>query len=195
MKADTINYYDQHAEEFVSGTENADMQECRIRFLKFLKPGQKILDAGCGSGRDVIEFLKSGYDVDAFDASEEICRIASGKTGINVRQLKFEELEGEDQYDGIWACASLLHVRQENLEDVLLRLHKLLRKKGVIYASFKYGTGERTKDGRYFFDLTEDECGNLFAESGFLIKELFITQDVRKGREAEKWVNVIAFKE
>ncbi len=171
------------------------MSECRERFLHYLNPGQKILDAGCGSGRDVIAFQKAGYEVEAFDASAELCRIASEKTEIEVRQLRFEELEGEEQYDGIWACASLLHVKPEVLADVLKRIYRLLKSEGVFYASFKYGSGEREKDGRYFCDLTDETCRQLLEEAGFSIKEVFITRDVRAGRDQEKWVNAIAEKQ
>ena len=195
MNEKTIQYYDTHAAEFAAGTENADMSECRERFLQYLKPGQKILDAGCGSGRDVIAFKKAGFDVDAFDASAEMCRIASEKTGFAVRQQRFEELEGEDLYDGIWACASLLHVKREDLPDVLKRLHVLLRNTGVIYTSFKYGSGERIKDSRYFCDVTESELRRLLATAGFEMIDLFITSDVREGRSDEKWLNAIAGKD
>ena len=199
MNDKTIRYYDMHAKDFVAGTENADMQACRERFLQYLKPGQKILDAGCGSGRDVIAFREAGYEVEAFDASAEICRIAAEKTGIEVKQLRFEELAGEDAYHenafhGIWACASLLHVNPADLPDVLKRLYSLLKQEGVLYASFKYGTGELEKDGRFFYDLTEETCRGLLRDAGFSIKELFITQDVRSGRGHEKWVNAIAGK-
>ena len=156
MNDQTIRYYDEHAEDFVAGTENADMRECRERFLCYLKAGQKILDAGCGSGRDVIAFREAGYEVDAFDASAAICRIASEKTGIEVKQMRFEELEGANQYDGIWACASLLHVKPEDLPDVLQRLCRLLKTEGILYVSLKDGSAEREKDGRYFHDLTEN---------------------------------------
>ena len=194
MTNKTIHYYNTHAADFVAGTENADMQACRERFLRYLKPGQSILDAGCGSGRDVIAFRNAGYVVDAFDASAEICRIASEKTGMKVKQLRFEELEGEEQYDAIWCCASLLHVDPEDLPDVLTRLHRLLKPEGILFACFKYGSGVRVKDGRFFHDLTEDECVRLLTQAGFSMKELFITRDVRSGREEEKWVNAIAEK-
>jgi len=194
MTNETINYYNTHAAEFAAGTENADMSECRTRFLQYLHPGQKILDAGCGSGRDVIAFQNAGYEVDAFDASEELCKIASEKTGISIRKLRFEDLEGSELYDGIWACASLLHVDASVLPDVLTRIHELLKPKSILYASFKYGTGERKKNGRYFHDLTEDECRNLLSDADFSIKELFVTKDVRPNRESEQWINVIAEK-
>lgn len=195
MNDKTIRYYDMHAGDFIAGTENADMQACREKFLQYLKPGQKILDAGSGSGRDVIAFREAGYEVEAFDASAEICRLASEKTGIEVKQMRFEELEGEDAYHGIWACASLLHVNPADLPDVLNRLYRLLVPEGILYASFKYGTGEREKEGRYFYDLTEETCRDLLRNAGFSIKELFITQDVRSGRSHERWVNVIAGKD
>lgn len=192
MNNQTIQYYDENADAFIAGTENADMQECRVRFLQYLKPGQKILDAGCGSGRDVIAFREAGYEAEAFDASAEICRIASEKTGIDVKQLRFEELDGTGEYDGIWACASLLHVKPADLPDVLRRLYRLLKPGGILYASFKYGAGEREKKGRYFNDLTEEPLRKLLSETGFSIKELFVTQDVRAGRSQEKWLNAIA---
>ena len=194
MSEQTIHYYDTHAEEFFSGTIDADMSECRSRFLAYLRPGSRILDAGCGSGRDALAFCKAGFKVDAFDASAELCRIASEKTGIEVRNLRFEELTGENKYDGIWACASLLHVERKNLPDVMTRLYKLLKANGVIYASFKYGAGERMKEERYFCDMTEEMITALLDSADFIVKEVFITQDVRKGRDGEKWVNVIARK-
>ena len=97
-------------------------------------------------------------------------------------------------YDGIWACASLLHVARTDLPDVLRRLHKLMKPNGILYASFKYGTGERIKEGRYFCDFTQESCRSLMEQAGFGVIEIFVTGDVREGRGDEKWVNVIAEK-
>ena len=194
MNEETIQYYNRHAEEFCAGTFSADMSRSRDRFLAYLHQGSAILDAGCGSGRDTLAFLSAGYQVDAFDASEEMCRIASQKTGIPVRKQRFEKLEGEELYDGIWACASLLHVAAADLPDVLVRLYRLLKKQGIMYVSFKLGDGERQKDGRYFNDMREEVLCRLLCDAGFTVKETYITQDVREDRRDEAWVNLIAEK-
>lgn len=187
----TIDYYNQNAETFVKETLHADMNENRKRFLKYVCPGGRILDAGCGSGRDALAFRQAGYQIDAFDASEEICRLASETLGFPVRCLCFQDLEGEAEYDGIWACASLLHVPGEELPDVIQRLKKILKPGGVLYASFKKGEGDRTKGGRYFQDMTEEKLKDLFETAGLTVLESYESTDVREDRKEEKWVNGI----
>ena len=191
---ETIDYYNNNAESFISGTLNADMRETRDRFLRHVKTGGIILDAGCGSGRDAQAFQKSGFQVDAFDASEEICRIASDLLGFPVACRRFEDLTGENEYDGIWACASLLHVEASDLPDVMERLNQLLKPDGVIYFSFKEGDKEWVKDGRYFHNMTAAGCCKLLEETGFEVLDIFETGDVREGRSEERWVNAIGKK-
>lgn len=192
---ETIEYYNRNAAAFAAGTANAEMEDLRQRFLKYVRPDGCILDAGCGTGRDSYAFLKAGYQVDAFDASKEMCKYASEQLNKPVACMRFEELTGENKYDGIWACASLLHVKAEALPDVLERLKKLLKPNGVLYASFKKGSGERTKDGRYFNDMTAEACRQLLTDTGFQILELFESTDVRKDRSGEEWVNGVAVKD
>ena len=106
--------------------------------------------------------------------------------------MLFQELEGKEKYDGIWACSSILHLSKPELEDVLERMTAALKRNGVIYASFKYGAFEGERNGRYFTDLTEE----IFAEfikgmAGLRIEKMWITDDVRPGRGEEKWLNII----
>ena len=106
----TLKYYENNADSFVQDTVSADMSGARQRFMEYLPRQARILDFGCGSGRDIKFFLDKGYIVDGADGSPELCRIASDYTGIGVKQMRFQELDAEELYDGIWACASILHL-------------------------------------------------------------------------------------
>lgn len=189
-----IEYYNINAASFVAGTQTADMSLWRDRFESYVTDGGRVLDAGCGSGRDSKAFIKHGYSVVAFDASREMCKAASELLGQEVWQMKFQEVAFDEEFDGIWACASLLHVSYEELPDVMKKLYKALKPKGVIYASFKYGDGKMTKGERTFSNFTEVSVEKLLGDAGFEVIECGITGDVRKDRKEEKWVNSIAKK-
>lgn len=152
----TLKYYNENAQPFASGTVSVKFTEVQDKFLEKLNPDAYILDFGCGAGRDTKYFLSRGYQVDAVDGSEQLCRIASEYTGIKVRQKLFQELDEKEKYDGIWACASILHLPKKQLREVLKNMYAALKSEGWIYTSFKYGefTGER--NGRYFTDFTTD---------------------------------------
>ena len=93
MNNKTLDFYNKNAETFVSGTVSVDFKETQDKFLNRLKPNGYILDFGCGSGRDTKYFLKSGFQVDAIDGSSELCKIASEYTGLEVKQMLFQELD------------------------------------------------------------------------------------------------------
>ena len=150
------DYYTKNAERFFKDTLSLDMNEQYLMFIKNLFDGSKILDAGCGSGRDTLAFLRMGYQVDAFDASDKMVELAKKQTGINVQHKKFEDVKEVSHYDGIWCCASLLHVPFLDLPKSMVPLAKALKPNGIWYISFKYGKGEREKDGRHFTDLNEE---------------------------------------
>ena len=190
----TISYYDENAREFCKNTIDADMSFCRDQFLKHLKPGATILDAGCGSGRDSVAFKQLGYRITAMDASAEMCKEAENVLRQKVLCKTFEELDDENVYDGIWACASLLHVSKERIAEVLHRLKRALKDGGVLYASFKYGDEEKIVNGRFFSYYDEQSLRMLMNGNGFEVLELFVTQDVREDRCEEKWVNVVGRK-
>ena len=187
----TISYYDKNAKEFCKNTIDADMSFCRDKFLKYLSAGASILDAGCGSGRDSIAFKQLGYHVTAMDASPEICKEAEKVLGQKVICKSFEEIDDENMYNGIWACASLLHVPKESMGEVLYRLKRVLKDNGILYASFKYGKEEKIVNARLFSYYDEQSLKKLMVENGFEVLELFVTQDVREDRRDEKWVNVV----
>lgn len=192
-QSQTLNYYDENAAAFIKGTAAADISSTRERFAKLLPPGARILDFGCGSGRDTKAFLELGFQVDATDGSAEICRQASSFTGINVQHMLFQWLDVVDTYDGIWACASILHLPKQDLIDVLHKICQALKTGGIFYTSFKYGTDEGVRGGRYFTDFTPETLHDLLQQFPELVPlETWITQDVRPGREEERWTNILA---
>ena len=193
MNQETLQYYENNAESFISGTVNADMREARQRFLQLLPENALILDFGCGSGRDTKAFLEHGYRVDAVDGSAELCRQASDYTGICVRQMLFQELDISNYYDGVWACASILHLSKIEISDVLKRISNALKPGGILYTSFKYGTFEGMRNNRYFTDFTETTLSKLWIGIDSLqIIDIWTTQDVRPGREEKRWINLLA---
>ncbi len=192
-QSQTLDYYNENAAAFITGTASADIAETRDRFARYLPPGALILDFGCGSGRDTKAFLASGFRADATDGSEEICREASTFTGIDVQHLLFQDLDAVDRYDGIWACASILHLPKHELGSVMQKIAQALKPGGILYTSFKYGSFEGLRSGRYFTDFTEETLETFMAQFPALRTiERWLTQDVRPGREEERWINILA---
>lgn len=191
----SIEYYNKNAEEFYQGTVSADMSETCNKFLKYVVPGGRILDAGCGSGRDSLYFIKRGYKVVSFDASEEMVRLSSALTGQQTLLMKFEDVNFKDEFDGIWACASLLHVPKAEIKGILRKLIQGLKKNGIFYMSFKYGEGEEHRGERFFNFYDESNIRSLLNEVIKLeVYEIWVTKDVRPGKEDEKWVNLLCVK-
>lgn len=188
----TLDFYNSMAADFVQGTIHADVESLRQSFLKYLPQGAAILDLGCGSGRDSKYFLDKGYNVTAVDGSAELCKMASAFIGREVAQITFDKLEDNQMFDGVWACASLLHVPYAQLPSIFSRISRALKPGGYLYVSFKYGTFEGERNGRHFTDLTEDRLTILISQHEELeIKEMAISNDVREDRHSEKWINAI----
>jgi 2-polyprenyl-3-methyl-5-hydroxy-6-metoxy-1,4-benzoquinol methylase len=206
---DSTNYYNANASGYIADTFNSNMSEIRNRFISSLSYLQgrchsvtegagvvTILDAGCGSGRDSKAFKESGFDVHAMDASESMVEHCRTIIGDRCRLATFQEYHTEVKFDGIWACASLLHLKPEELDAVLKKFTRFLKPGGVFFMSFKYGEKDYIKDGRYFNCHTSEtvtELLNTLEEAEII--ENFITSDVREGRSGEKWVNVIVRKD
>ena len=188
----TIEYYNNEADRFFESTVSVDFSKIQEQFLKYVKPGGRILDLGCGSGRDSRAFLERGYEVVAVDGSRELAKIAGAYIGQKVIVADFREFEPEGTFDGIWACASLLHLLREEIAAVMRRMAAHLAEGGCFYASFKYGEFQGERNGRHFTDMTEESFKVLLREApGLIIEELFTSGDVRANRESEKWLNVL----
>lgn len=187
-----LNYYNQNAEDFVENTFSVDMKPLYDVFLKYVKPKGYILDVGCGSGRDALYFSNHGYIVDAFDYSNELVKKAREKTGLPIRVHSFYEISDIDKYDGIWACASLLHCERNKILMVMQSLVNALKSEGIGYVSFKYGDQDRVDEhGREFIDFDESSIAQLFESlSNIVILKQWITNDNRIANN-NIWINIL----
>ena len=187
----TRDYYNQYADEFTQATLNVDMESLYQPFLAELPEHARILDVGCGSGRDILALKNKGYKVDAIDYAVELVERATLLTGIQVKLQSFYEIDEHEVYDGVWACASLLHCERDRLVGVVGKLVNALKPNGVLYMSFKYGDSDREKDGRKFTDLDETQAKALLHFFDDIERtRQWITIDKRPERQ-EKWLNLI----
>lgn len=189
-----MSYYNQNATRFFTNTVDVDMAPLYNQFLPLLPEKARVLDAGCGSGRDAAHFNQCEFVVDAFDASKELVRLAKQHTSLDIQLCEFLHYQSPYQYDGIWACASLLHVPKKELPQTFQHLASLLKDDGFFYCSFKYGNDEIERNGRRFTYLTETSLAKTLVNSGLKIKDTWQTSDLRLGRADEFWLNAILVK-
>lgn len=188
----TIKYYNDNAYQFFNNTVDVSFTKVQEDFLKYLPDKAYILDFGCGSGRDSKAFIKKGYKVDAIDGSEEMCRLAEKLLNQKVLCISFQDFVADKTYDGIWACASILHLDIDNIKKVLIKLREALRPNGYLYTSFKLGDFNGFRNGRYFTYMTKDRVDELIKSvGGFDIVEMKVSSDARQEREDEQWINII----
>ena len=187
---ETLAYYNENADSYYDRTVSSDMNEQYDFFLKYIPSGARLLDLGCGSGRDTKHFMDKGFLVTAIDGSEAMCKKAESYTGLNVRQMDFLELNDREIYSGIWASASLLHLKKKDLTRMFAKLRKALTKDGILYVSFRKGTFEGMRNGRYYTDLTEGELFNLVNTVGGM--KIVQAKEYKEQREDEEIVWICA---
>lgn len=190
---DTILYYDENCQQYYEEkNEIMGFEDVYQPFLQSLKKGSRILDFGCGTGRDAKYFKEKGYLVDALDGSKEMCNIAEQNTGMSIIQKNFLQFKASNTYDGIWACASLLHLNINDLTKVLKNLAQALKEDGYLYMSFKVGNFEGIRHGRYFNDMTEEKINNLMQNVNELaIEKVYYNQSVLCNQQNKNWINLI----
>ena len=192
----TIDYYNTHADEYYQSTVAADLDAARKKFAAYLQPEARIIDVGCGSGRDVLAFRDMGFNAEGIDASEELVRLATERLGITANVADMSDWIADEAYDGIWCCASLMHLSEEDCEKFFSNLKYNLRRGGVLYISVKTGIETGTDAaGRYLRNFNEEDIRELINKTaGLRLSELWYTDDTLSRRDF-RWLNVIAEKE
>jgi SAM-dependent methyltransferase len=162
----TLTFYDTNASDY-SGARPDIPSPDLLAFLPRLAPGSRILELGCGAGRDAAEMIAMGFDVDPTDGSPAMAALAAQRLGRPVRVLRFGELVAHEAYDAVVACASLLHVNRADLRDVLRRVHAALRPGGWHFASYKTGEAEGPDaHGRYYNQPSRADADRLYRAAG-----------------------------
>ncbi len=157
-----------------------DLEQKRLLLLKEVESDRAKKNE---SSRKVGDLMKNGKKEEAESIKEEM-------------KIFTEELDKKEKYDGIWACASILHLSKNDLKITFRNMSRALKLNGVIYTSFKYGSFEGYRNERYFTDFVEELFREFIKEFPELdIEDLWITADVRKGRGEEKWLNTILRKQ
>ena len=188
-----VDFYEQNSEDFFTRTVNLDMTALYDQFLPLIPAGGTILDAGCGSGRDTLYFKSLGYKVSAFDASQGLSDLATQVVGFPVRKLSFHKMDYYEEFDGVWCCASLLHLNDEDLKNTFIAIHRAIRFDGLCFQSFK--SSEPKSDSRYFNIMNLEGLVNRIKGSGlFQVIEAWESEDVRPDQQSESWANVIVKK-
>lgn len=189
----TIDYYNNNAAKYYNQTVEMGMEEIIEEFIKYIPADGAILDLGCGSGRDSVYFMEEGFDVTAVDGSKELCELAKIEFGGEVQNMLFEELEFDNVFDGVWACASLLHVKKSELPNILKKISKALVDDGVLYMSVKHGEFEGVRDDRYYSDYRTGEIKDIFKRfPEFEIIDIYTKR--REKTDKQSWLNIFVRK-
>ncbi len=192
---ETVEYYEKNADAFIKSTINANVSELYKPFEKLLTPGCRILDLGCGSGRDSKYFADKGYEVVAIDPSPAMCAQTKALAHIPVYEMKAEEMSFSNEFEAVWACASLLHVPCDKMTEIFMKIANALKEGGVLYASWKYGDRDRLSSGRFFSDMNEAILLRTIRRiDSFRKLRIWITDDVRTEKVKQKWLNALFIK-
>jgi len=170
MDPKTLEFYQTRSEEWAARMPNEWAPELD-GFLDLLPTDARILELGCGDGRDSARMIARGFDVETSDGSPEMARMASQKLGREVPVMRFDELEAMEDYDAVWAHATLLHVKRADLPGILRRIHRALKPGGIHFANFKGDSqgdeeGHRDEFGRYYNYMSEAALQAAYADAG-----------------------------
>ena len=188
-ESETISYYQSNPQKYFKETAYLNLSDIYKEFTEVISRGAMILDAGCGVGRDTRYFIKHGYKVISFDASSEMVEMCQQYPFAYCLEMSFEDVEYLEEFDAVWANASLIHTSKDKFPNVFLRLINALREDGIIYFSLKRGSGSTIDKGRRFYYYTEEEVDKIISESFSLEKiKIWINKGLKKS-DSTDWMN------
>ena len=202
MQVNTISYYEENAKSLISRYESADINEVQELLLQIFEPNSKLLEIGCGSGRDASFMIKNNFDVIAIDGSknmiEEAKKIHPELSEKLLHKTLPSNLDFNKTFDGIYSIATLMHLSKIDLEKTISKIYDLLNQNGKFLMSvslFRDDIDENGFDdkGRYFLVLSFDKWISLLENIGFTILETQTNVD-GLGRGGIEWLTLVAQK-
>lgn len=190
-----LTYYEANATKYAGLTGQVNLSQLYAPFISLLPRGARILDVGCGGGRDLKAFRERGFKPFGIEPSISLAEIAREYSGVEVVVTKVEEIEFVEEFDAVWACASLLHLPKSKLPEALRRIRRSLVAGGVLFLSVQSGEGEEIlEDGRFYAHYTNTAIEMAVRAIGFDILETWETADSFADRTLISWINMLAKK-
>ena len=193
---ETISAYNTQVEAYADLTRSTSTDPLLVAFMTHVVPGGHILDLGCGPANAAAEMREHNFEVDAVDASPEMVRLANKTHDIGARLATFDDIDGYDTYDGIWANFSLLHAPVEDFPRHLNALYRALKPGGHFHIGMKLGTGSaRDKLGRHYSYYSQSELSDLLNTAGFVVVTASTGEDLGLAGDIEPWIALRAHKQ
>jgi len=189
----TRKTYDQYSAEHATRFWNASVARAWDLFSALMPPEALVLDLGCGAGRDVATLGQRGCRVIGIDLSIGLLREAQNRLSGEFIQGDMRSIPfSTAQFDGVWMCASLLHIPRQQAPTVLAQAHRVMGWGSVLYIAVKQGDGERWQEAegpRFFTFYQPDEISKIIQDSGFWVEALW-----NENAQGRNWINIIARK-
>ena len=199
VKSEYLEGYRKYAKEYSVHTSNKLIQFQLNHFISLLPKNSKILDAGCGSGRDSAYFADEKLEVTSIDIVAELINEAKNNVkNVNFKLMDMKDIKfDENTFDGIWCMSSISDVEKKDDPMVIGNFNKIIKNNGILYISAREGQGEQVIEKGFFNDLprfyayySQQELEELLVTNKFKVLSACISES-----NGVKWVEVFAKKE
>lgn len=189
----TIAVYNTQAAQYADLVQRVEPHPTLLDFMANLQANDWVLDLGCGPAQASAQMRDHGLRVDPVDASEQMVEMANKAFDIGARQALFDDIDSQDEYDGIWANFSLLHASAEEFPVLLVALHRALKPTGILHLGMKLGSGcVRDRLDRFYSYYTQEELIEHLCRAGFEANKVTLGEDKGLAGDIEPWIAVLS---
>ncbi len=190
----TLGLYNRQSAEYAAKVEDEAARDPMIeRFIAACPKGGRVLDLGCGPGHFAERMATAGLRVEATDAARAMVDLAARRPGVSARLARFEDLDAQDAYDGIWAYFSLLHAPRADLPGHLGRIARALKPGGILFLGMKHGQdSKRDRLDRYYEYYEDEELTRHLSAAGLRPADTWRGTAEGMAGDPEDWIVIAA---